>query len=186
MEQNITYDDNVASLAASHPALFERGIPDYSDLKTGWYPLVDKLCTDIERKLKPDLAKRFAVVQIKEKFGTLRFYWRLGDLGDMHVDVFNPGGTVQSSVVRAKPSRAADAEAVNQARDRLRELVNAACEASASVCQRCGALGSLRRFAWAQTLCDEHFVEVEERNAKEAAEHAVSEARNEPKESDGW
>lgn len=184
MEQHITYDDNVARLAASHPALFERGIPEDSDLKAGWYSLVDELCTDIERELAPELAKRFSVDQIKEKFGTLRFYWRLGDRGDLHVDIFTPGGTALSSLVKAKPSRAADAEIINQARDRLRELVDTACEASASVCQRCGAFGSIRRLAWVQTLCDEHFVEIEKRYAKEAQKHPASDESDESEEGD--
>lgn len=83
----------------------------------------------------------------------------------MHVDVFALDGSVQSSVVKARPSRAADAESVNRACDRIRELVDAACEASGQVCQRCGAPGSLRQLGWLQTLCNQHFNEVKARIA---------------------
>ncbi len=42
----------------------------------GWYDLLDKLCTKIEKELDKDesLKKDFLVTQIKEKFGGLRFY----------------------------------------------------------------------------------------------------------------
>jgi len=42
----------------------------------GWYALLDDLCFYIERVLIGDkeLAKEFRVAQIKEKYGTLRFY----------------------------------------------------------------------------------------------------------------
>jgi hypothetical protein len=37
----------------------------------GWYPLLTKLCDDL---MKLDLPEGFEVEQVKEKFGTLRFY----------------------------------------------------------------------------------------------------------------
>lgn len=165
-------DDNVARLAAAHPALFEGDgrMPAWSDLAAGWYELVDRLCTDIERALKPELARQFVALQIKEKFGTLRFYWRLGGAsGDLHVDVFSTGDpvVVESSVNKAKPSRARSAHRINQAREQVRELVDAACDASCTVCMRCGARGALcrTRAGWLLTLCDQHRREVEQRDA---------------------
>lgn len=38
----------------------------------GWFDLLWRLCEDIERLLQPD--NTFEVVQVKEKFGGLRFY----------------------------------------------------------------------------------------------------------------
>jgi hypothetical protein len=46
----------------------------------GWYPLLDKLCKKIEQLIDtkyPELKTQenpFEVMQVKEKFGTLRFY----------------------------------------------------------------------------------------------------------------
>jgi len=42
----------------------------------GWFTLIDELCTTIDRILEQDetLAKDFIVTQVKEKYGTLRFY----------------------------------------------------------------------------------------------------------------
>jgi len=42
----------------------------------GWFTLIDELCTTIERILidDPELARDFIVTQVKEKYGSLRFY----------------------------------------------------------------------------------------------------------------
>ena len=42
----------------------------------GWYILIDELCSEIERIIDNDevLKEDFIVTQVKEKFGTLRFY----------------------------------------------------------------------------------------------------------------
>jgi hypothetical protein len=49
----------------------------------GWYPIIKKLCIDIEKELeKPEnkeLRKDFEVIQVKEKFGELRFYTNFGN-----------------------------------------------------------------------------------------------------------
>ena len=169
MDYSITYDDQVARLGSTHPALFEGRMPAYSDVPAGWYSIVDQLCIDVERELGPELCREFITLQIKEKFGTLRFYWRLGSQGDLHMDIFTPAGTVKSSVSRAKPSRARNATDINDARVHVRALVDAACEASATVCQRCGARGALcrSRTGWLRTLCDQHKLELAESEAKE-------------------
>jgi len=46
------------------------------EVHDGWFELVWNLCLDIEKELKanPKIAKEFIVLQIKEKFGGLRFY----------------------------------------------------------------------------------------------------------------
>ena len=45
----------------------------------GWYDLVDKLCSDIQKIVDktPEL-EQIQVIQVKEKFGGLRFYIRHG------------------------------------------------------------------------------------------------------------
>lgn len=46
------------------------------DVGNGWYGLLWDLCTGIQRVLdeNPKLKETFSVEQVKEKFGTLRFY----------------------------------------------------------------------------------------------------------------
>ena len=47
----------------------------------GWYDLLDKLCTEIEKHLdkNPESKDDFSISQIKDKFGGLRFYHNGGD-----------------------------------------------------------------------------------------------------------
>lgn len=48
----------------------------YIECNRGWFDLLDKLCTDIEKILNKDklLKDTFMINQIKDKFGGLRFY----------------------------------------------------------------------------------------------------------------
>lgn len=48
----------------------------------GWYPLINKLCREIQWHLDKNAKKeteQFVADQVKEKFGTLRFYGHGGD-----------------------------------------------------------------------------------------------------------
>ena len=46
----------------------------------GWFPLIDTLCAEIQRHIDAANAQAVTAVQVKEKFGTLRFYTTGGDL----------------------------------------------------------------------------------------------------------
>lgn len=55
---------------------FFYGYPNYDsdfcfECEDGWYELLHQLCLDIQAANPPE---NFCVVQVKEKFGTLRFY----------------------------------------------------------------------------------------------------------------
>ena len=51
----------------------------------GWWVIVESLCRGIQQyidavnKSKPDTVEQVVVTQVKEKFGTLRFYYTGGD-----------------------------------------------------------------------------------------------------------
>lgn len=45
----------------------------------GWYPLIERLSADLAEIVREDGLKRFRVVQVKEKFGGLRFYVKGGN-----------------------------------------------------------------------------------------------------------
>lgn len=44
----------------------------------GWYPLLERLCSDLSKIVQEDDLKEFQVIQVKQKLGTLRFYVRGG------------------------------------------------------------------------------------------------------------
>jgi len=139
--------DRIDDLVAAHPALFRGRAPSaFSDLPAGWYDLADRLCVDIEAELGAE-PQRFAVTQIKEKFGTLRFYFALEGAEDFYMDIRGTDG-VRTTVNRADGP---------PTMDRLRKLVRDASERSAALCQECGEVGQASvHDGWVQTLCTRH------------------------------
>jgi hypothetical protein len=89
----------------------------------GWFDILWRLCEDLEPLVAGD---EFEVLQVKEKFGGLRFYVRLDDLRLSHA---------------------------NEAIDRR---IGAAMEDSFRTCEVCGEPGRLREERSIRTLCDEH------------------------------
>lgn len=145
-------DPNILRLVAEHPALY-RGQPPYvwSFVPDGWYPIVDELCSEIEVQLGPEGCADFAVVQVKEKFAALSFYYRYPAEEGSGEPVILAADGVQS--LRSS-GVAIDVE---RNRSKLRALVDHADERCASTCQRCGAPGQRRNLGgWLATLCDEH------------------------------
>lgn len=45
----------------------------------GWYPIIERLCTDLAEIVRQDRLTTFRVSQVKEKLGSLRFYVRGGN-----------------------------------------------------------------------------------------------------------
>lgn len=72
-------------LVEAHPTLFRpiegrAGRSCRPECGEGWRDLLERACVRIRAAVEAD-GGSFTAVQIKEKFGTLRFYWR-GDLSD--------------------------------------------------------------------------------------------------------
>ena len=142
-------DPNMLRLIDAHPLLFRGKLPRVSSqLSTGWWDTVDKLCRDIETTLGPDECAAFTCHQIKEKFGTLRFYWSQHGSSDSHVDVFGTDCEVSELM-------SSNRAGVRQAQ--VRQLVDAAVVASESICELCGRPGQLMcKGGWYLTRCDQH------------------------------
>lgn len=87
----------------------------------GWYSLIDDLCDRIQKHIATGKAPQVQAIQVKEKFGELRFYYRGGDAA-------------------------------------IRGMVDAAEKHSTTVCEICGAPGSLHGVprGWWRTRCEEH------------------------------
>lgn len=94
----------------------------------GWYNMLDALSAAIT---KLDGHEHVKVVQVKEKFGTLRFYYHIG-LG------------LDDPVKWQALSKKID-EYVLQA-----ELL------SARTCEQCGAPGTMTTGGWMKVLCEQH------------------------------
>lgn len=121
-------DDKWEDLAKKHPAMFEHLIWP-PECGKGWERLLDNLMTDIEGVLSNTAPEAvFRVMQIKEKFGGLRFYAEVRGFDTVPDDV-------QS----------------------IYDLIMVAEQTSTTICEFCGKDGSLRRDRrWVRTLCDTH------------------------------
>lgn len=49
------------------------------ECRDAWFDLIDNLCSSIQNHVDYNHAPQVVVEQVKEKFGTLRFYYRGGD-----------------------------------------------------------------------------------------------------------
>jgi hypothetical protein len=161
--------DPLLDLIAAHPALFRGEEPRVSShLPTGWYGIVDRLCTDLERILDAR-APQFSIAQIKEKFGSLRFYWDLdGEPSPLFADVL---GSLPADIALATFPTESGTEVVVAATavgtrisirgtDALSRaiaaLVTEAEAESTRTCLTCGQPGRLWTDGWLHVACDHH------------------------------
>lgn len=73
MEQN----NKLTHLIETFPKIFKGEYPrSRSDIPPGWESLIHALCKEIESALTEDELRLFTVLQIKEKLGSLRFYFQ--------------------------------------------------------------------------------------------------------------
>jgi hypothetical protein len=121
------------------------------DCNDGWYEVIRGLCRDIadayaERGLEPDVVPE----QIKEKFGTLRFYYSLSSTGEspLVLDFLGSGDSLTFSPNQSEMGKV------------VREIVNKWQKASAQTCEFCGVAGELRDLLWIRTLCEECYAPV--------------------------
>lgn len=100
----------------------------------GWYALLDDLCSILSVISKAS-GVRIRATQVKEKFGSLRFYTTLD------------GAYVKKD---QKAWFSIIEDVINHAEDR-----------SSSACEVCGAYGKLcsSKTGWLKTLCKKHFKE---------------------------
>lgn len=102
-------------LREKYPKLLKHAYPSGGE---GWENIIDKCCNIISN-VDPDTKAE----QIKEKFGTLRFYVHVGE------------------------------SATDAAEQAVYNAVDYAEKESATTCQDCGNLGEERGGGWIKTLC---------------------------------
>lgn len=112
----------------------------------GWYELIRNLCraiTEVYEKHNRDVD--IVIDQVKEKYGTLRFYYHLGEDGpQIHaIDILGMGS------LRLKNEK-------TPLNKEISELVGKYEKMSGTVCEECGKAGKIRKdLGWIRTLCDD-------------------------------
>ena len=126
----------------------------------GWYQLLKECCKAIvARYAEDDIGINdidFEPAQIKEKFGTLRFYYGFKD-APCRIAAFDSIGSGTS--LRFEPGNDDDDDQTKSLRSDISLIVRVAEEKSRHTCEVCGAEGELRNdsdvgIGWVQTLCD--------------------------------
>ena len=119
------------------------------ELGDGWYQVIWDMCAEITAVYETEgLPVDLVVDQVKEKFGTLRFYYHPKDQeAAIHAfDCLNEG-----SSLRFQPSS-------SNVHQKTAEIVGKYETLSAQVCEICGKPGCLRKnLRRIQTLCEEHY-----------------------------
>lgn len=119
----------------------------------GWYDLIHDLCQSISERYECDgKSVNIVILQVKEKFASLRFYYEfegvpcpiqaLDSLGD-------------GTGLRFVPNNNDTDEATKQLRKDISEIVLSYEKKSETVCEICGAVGKIRMdMPWKRTLCE--------------------------------
>ena len=133
----------------------------------GWYDLIHELCQSIsdsyERDGKP---VDIVVLQIKQKFATLRFYYEFKD-SKCPIQAFDFLGDGKS--LRYSPGVVTTDESTAKLRKDIAEIVHSYEKKSAAVCEMCGSHGQRKNVSqyYVRTLCDscydEYLKKVEKR-----------------------
>jgi hypothetical protein len=85
------HPDQLDKLISNYPIVFKHLDKTIShNLPAGWYKIVDKLCSELTPILEEALEESpetpeeplFSVLQVKEKFGGLRFYYMMNTKDD--------------------------------------------------------------------------------------------------------
>ena len=125
----------------AHRARFPRVFNDrYLDTEVGagWWPTIIAASEKIEKVLDEYPGWRLCTLQLKEKFGGLRWYTRL---------VHDEAGEADDDEQLTTP---------DGLYERLYAITRAAAEEADRLCEVCGKPGETRSGGWIKTLCDEH------------------------------
>lgn len=111
----------------------------------GWMPILAGLCVEIEQLLG-ERREAFHWRQIKEKFGTGRFYFYLGNAHEKRLDMANLAGRLSLSL-----------DVATNVKEAVYNLVKQGEEETARSCMICGGEAAPRAYAfYIFNLCNDH------------------------------
>lgn len=132
--ENKNFKDPLDKIIEQYPIVFKHFDESaYNNLPSGWYKIMDKLCSELTIILEEALGTNpenteeplFSVLQVKEKFGGLRFYYMMNTKDD-------------------------------ELYKKIQTAVDIAEDASYSTCQVTGNIGALcKNGSHYMTLCEE-------------------------------
>lgn len=130
---------------------FAEGWPPYVSISYGWKNLVTKLISDLDKLNVP-----WKAAQIKEKFGTLRFYASIQYItDDWRMKVSKPNYKLSKFDKQLFKFYHKPKEEQDKLRDKFDRLIAIAEYASGYICELCSKNGLTRhQISHIQTLCN--------------------------------
>lgn len=118
------------------------------EIDDGWFSLVKDLCTEIKNLYdEAGLPCDIVMDQVKEKYGTLRWYYHYEE---------DEGGTPALDFPGESSLRFASDKI--ELKKNVADIVSKYERLSGAVCEVCGRPGKIRSdLGWIRTLCDEHY-----------------------------
>lgn len=138
---------HVFALQRAYPRLFQKGSPLGVWYPKGWDGILQQLCGAVNALLDDHQAKLFRVDQVKEKFGTLRFYYSVAGKTKLTIDA-------QSSEQHLRVANSPKYRKGFPA-DVIDALIREAEASTCVTCAKCGKPGVLRTQGWHRVACDD-------------------------------
>lgn len=143
-----------AEIKSKYPYMFSDQTIEAS-LAHGWIDLFAQLCDDLDAILGDERA-RFSWIQVKEKFGSARFYWKFGKYEPLlRLNIIGNDEilTIKMPTVRHRNAANND-EALMK---KISELADEAERLTRETCIACAARGQLdSNDGYLLVLCPEH------------------------------
>lgn len=137
----------VDQLKARFPYMF-RGEAISIELCDGWFPIFAEACRQIDEVLGEN-KRGFCWIQLKEKFGSARFYYRLGNSKRIVVDLVD---SQRGHTLIKDPTKDGDPTS-----DRIDAIVDQAEARTQTNCMICGAPAQTWPYGgYYMTLCPSH------------------------------
>ena len=137
----------VEQLKARFPYMFQ-GEAISMEFYDGWLPIFMEVCEQIDEVLGED-KRGFYWRQVKEKFGSARFYYRLGKSKRLVVDLIDGQG---GHALIKKATKDGDSVA-----DRIDAIVDQAEAKTCTTCMVCGAPAQTKPYdGYYMTVCEAH------------------------------
>lgn len=146
--------DFIAELKVRYPYQFT-GQDIGLHVPVGWQAIFAKLCADIDAVITEEEKPLFNWVQLKEKFGTARFYAEFAqpdEVPSLLPSLENMTIEQRGAVLSFRPLPGNEA---------MRKLILDAEAATVGVCLKCGRPGKMYQDGWWRTLCEEHEAEYQ-------------------------
>lgn len=121
------------------------------DFYRGWLPDLIVACDAIDHLLGEN-KRGFHLGQVKEKFGSARYYWSTGQVKPLRLSLITNGGVLE---------RAYGLESANSVEKQIGQFLMAAEQSSRYKCIVCSERAEIRSFGgWLLATCDRHGPDV--------------------------